>query len=199
MTEVLLPIFPLHTVLFPGGPLHLRIFEARYLDMVSECLREDKGFGVCLIRSGDEVGKAAQPFEIGTIATIADWDRADDDILKLTAIGMSRFRILESDIRGNQLMEGKLQPLSDECPTELPSSFQSTADVLQRFIDDLGPIYTTIPQRFDDASWVSYRLSELLPIPLVRKQYFLELEDPVERLRQLDEILKSLIEAERER
>ena len=91
--QIQIPLFPLGTVLFPGGPLPLRIFEPRYLDMVSDCLRNDKAFGVCLIKDGREVGEPAQPFDVGTMAKIVDWDRTDDGLLAITALGTSRFRI----------------------------------------------------------------------------------------------------------
>jgi len=92
---VQIPLFPLNTVLFPGGPLPLRIFEARYVDMVSSCLKEDSPFGVLLIRDGGETGNATT-HEIGTLARIVDWYQGSDGLLGVTAVGEQRFRLLSS-------------------------------------------------------------------------------------------------------
>ena len=97
------PLFPLHTVLFPGGPLALRIFEPRYLDMVSECLRNDQPFGVCLIQSGNEAGVAASPHLTGTFARIVDWQSGDDGLLSISARGEQRFHVQETRIERDQL------------------------------------------------------------------------------------------------
>ena len=106
MTTV--PLFPLNSVLFPGGMLPLRIFEPRYLDMVSECMRSDSCFGVCLIRDGKEVVKAASCFDIGTLARIVDWDQRDDGLLGITVKGESRVRILGRDVRENKRLVGHI-------------------------------------------------------------------------------------------
>ena len=103
MKTIQLPLFPLHTVLFPGGPLPLRIFEARYLDMVSQCLQEDSGFGVCMIRHGREVGEPASTENMGVVARIVDWHQRHDGLLGITAIGEQRFRIASVRIQDNQL------------------------------------------------------------------------------------------------
>ena len=96
-----IPLFPLSTVLFPGGVLPLRIFEARYLDMIGECLREQKGFGVCAIRSGSEVGRAASCYNVGTLAAVEDFGRSEDGLLAIVAHGERRFRILHSRVEAN--------------------------------------------------------------------------------------------------
>src|SRR5215472_14441288 len=87
-----LALFPLNTVLFPGGALPLRIFETRYLDMVSRCLKEGQGFGVCLIREGAETG-AAKIHMAGTLAEIGDWSRGEDSLLHILVRGTRRFRV----------------------------------------------------------------------------------------------------------
>ena len=112
-TDQELSLFPLGTVLFPDGPLALRIFEPRYLDMVSACLRNDQPFGVCLIRSGREVGAAASPFAVGTLARIVDWHRSDDGLLGIVALGTRRFRVLETRTQPDQLLVGRLEVIDE--------------------------------------------------------------------------------------
>lgn len=189
------PLFPLHTVLFPDGPLGLRIFEPRYLDMVSECLRNEQPFGVCLIESGNEAGQAARPHLTGTFARIVDWQRSDDGLLSIVALGEQRFHVQDMDIERDQLLRGSVQPLAPERSAPVPEECEYMNDVLDQLFEHTGELYDNVPKRPDDASWVGYRLAEILSLPLTRRQYFLELEDPLLRLTQLDEILRSMSEA----
>ncbi len=188
------PLFPLHTVLFPDGPLGLRIFEPRYLDMVSECLRKEQPFGVCLIQSGQEAGEAARPHLTGTFARIVDWQRGDDGLLSISARGDKRFLVQDTHVERNQLLRGTVQPLTPEPSAPLPADCDYMTDVLDQLFEHVGDVYADLPKRPDDASWVGYRLAEVLSLPLVRRQYFLELEDPLLRLSQLDQILRAMSE-----
>lgn len=189
----LIPIFPLHAVLFPGGPLALRIFETRYLDMVSECLKQESGFGVCLIRDGEEVGKAAQPYDIGTYGTISYWHRRDDGLLGVTVMGERIFRILRTEVRPNQLLMGEVEFLSANQPqaTPVPERFTPLVERLRTVIDQLDHPYIHLARHFDDACWVGSRLAELLPIPLEHKQHFLMLDDAVQRLERIAALLET--------
>jgi len=188
------PLFPLHTVLFPGGPLELRIFEPRYLDMVSECLRSEQSFGVCLIQSGQEAGEAARPHLTGTFARIVDWQRGDNGLLSISARGDKRFHVQDTRVERDQLLRGTVQPLTPEPSAPLPAECDYMTDVLDQLFEHAGDVYADLPKRPDDASWVGYRLAEVLSLPLVRRQYFLELEDPLLRLSQLDQILRAMSE-----
>lgn len=190
-----IPLFPLHTVLFPGGPLSLRIFEPRYLDMVSECLRNEDPFGVCLIQSGQEAGEAARPHLTGTFARIVDWKRTDDGLLSITARGEQRFHVQDTRVETNQLLRGSVQPLAPEPEAPLPAECRYMTDVLDQIFEHTADVYETLPKYPEDASWVGYRLAEILSLPLVRRQYFLELEDPLMRLAQLDEIMRAMSES----
>ena len=186
------PLFPLHTVLFPDGPLALRIFEPRYLDMVSECLRNEQPFGVCLIQSGQEAGEAARPHLTGTFARIVDWQRGDDGLLSISARGDKRFHVQDTRVERDQLLRGTVQPLAPELSAPLPAECDYMTDVLVQLFEQAGDVYAELPKRPDDASWVGYRLAEVLSLPLVRRQHFLELEDPLLRLSQLDQILRDM-------
>jgi hypothetical protein len=191
-------LFPLHTVLFPDGPLALRIFEPRYLDMVSACLRQEEPFGVCLIQSGQEAGAAARPHLTGTFARIVDWQRGDDGLLAITARGQQRFHVQDTRVERDQLLRGSVQTLAPEPSLALPTEYQYMTGVLDQLYDHAGDVYADVPKRPDDASWVGYRLAEVLSLPLTRRQYFLELEDPLLRLSQLDEILRAMSESSAE-
>ena len=175
------PLFPLRTVLYPEGPLPLRIFEARYLDMVSECLKNDRPFGVLLIRSGSETGPATT-YGIGTLARIIDWYQGSDGLLGITAVGRERFRLLTAERRKDNLHVGKIAILPEQKNVPLPDEMRPLAKVLESVLDDLGSLYAAVERRYDDAGWVACRFAEILPIAPEVKQACLELDDPVERL-----------------
>lgn len=190
--EMEIPLFPLNTVLFPEGILPLRIFEPRYLDMVSHCMKGGTGFGVCLIREGAEVGAAPTVFPTGTLAKIIDWDRHDDGLLGITACGQQRFHIVSKKIEAQQLIMANVEMISDEPGHEVPSAYQSIVDLLREIIEQPSRPCVRVPKRYADASWVGFRLSELLPLRLSLKQELLELNDPLQRLDQVHAILGQL-------
>jgi Lon protease-like protein len=170
MTRKTIPIFPLHSVLFPGGPLALRIFEARYLDMVSRCLRDESGFGVALIREGDEVGQAAEVYEVGTLGEISYWEQRKDGLLGITVTGEQRFRILDSHVEANQLRIAEVELLPNPEAVALPEKYQHMVHLLERMLDQLGHPYITMERDIANAEWVGARLVELLPLELEQKQ-----------------------------
>lgn len=190
MNAIEIPLFPLHTVLFPDGHLPLRIFEQRYLAMVRECARTDSGFGVCLILEGEESVAPVQTAQMGTLARIADWYTLEDGLLGVSIVGTYRFQLEHTLRHDDGLYFGAVVRLPEPSSCAVPESFFVLCQVLERFMDKLGqhyPSYT--PERLDDAVWVGYRLSELLPLSTLEKQHLLELTDPIERLQSLLEVL----------
>ncbi len=184
-----LPLFPLNAVLFPGGLLALKVFEQRYLDMAADCLKQDKPFGVCLIASGSEVGAAAEPHPVGTLATIASWEMEQLGILQIGARGGRRFRIIESRVGPANLLEATVELLAEPEPAAVPPERRRLLPLLQRIVGDLGPERVPEPHRFDEAEWVGYRITEVLPIQNLAKQKLLELDDPLARLEILETYL----------
>jgi Lon protease-like protein len=180
-----IPLFPLNTVIFPGGPLVLRIFETRYIDLVRRCMRDDSGFGVVLIREGQEAGGPAVTFDVGTYARIVDFSQQPDGLLGISALGERRFRILARRRARDGLNLADVDWLPPEVPTSLPKEFEELGPAIDAALTQLGDPYRDIEHHADDAAWVSARLAEILPVSAVHKQHCLELEDPVERLRYL--------------
>jgi Lon protease-like protein len=176
-----IPLFPLNIVLFPDGPLPLRIFETRYVDMVRRCMREDECFGVVLIREGNEVGPA-ETFEVGTLAKITDFDSLPDGLLGLSCVGKQRFRIHERSRQADGLNVSEVELLAAEASVQVPQRHARLASLLQTVLPQLGEVYSDIEMRLEDAAWVGHRLAEILPIPLTEKQVYLEMDDPLARL-----------------
>ena len=186
-----IPLFPLQTVLFPGGPLPLRIFEPRYVDMISRCLKSGVGFGVLLIRSGEDTGPAHM-HELGTVATIVDWDQLSDGTLGVVVLGGARFVVRSTRRQDDGLNLGVVDLLEPEPAVPLPERYRDMARLLEGVFEDLGPHYRHVTPDFGDAGWVGCRLAELLPIELEQKQHCLELFDPLKRLEYLEPLLKGL-------
>ena len=180
-------IFPLNTVLFPGGVLPLKVFEQRYIEMTKICLKEELPFGVCLIKEGKEVGTPAVPQEIGCLTRITQWDMPQLGVFHLVTEGTQRFRIQHSTVEKNGLISAAIEMLPVE--REVAPADKLCTEVLKAIIEKIGAAHFPAPHRFDDAAWVGYRLSEVLPISLDTKQELLQLADPETRLSQLRQVL----------
>lgn len=185
-----LPLFPLNAVLFPGGPLSLRIFEQRYLDLVRDCTRNGSGFGVCLILAGREAGEPAVPAAIGTVARITDFYTLPDGLLGIGAEGGERFQVANTRVRDNGLVHGEVRLWPDEPVLEVPAEHGLLATILERLLEQVGGRHARVDRaRLDDASWVGFRLAELLPLEPSEKQHLLQMTDPLRRLAQLQHYL----------
>jgi hypothetical protein len=184
------PIFPLQTVLFPGALLPLRIFEVRYMDMAKACLKEGSPFGICLIKAGDEVGTPAVPEAVGCLAGIAECDMEELGILKVTAEGLERFRIVSSAVNRAGLIVGEVERHEPESEAVDAAGLAESAQFLRKVIAGIGEQRFATPLRFEDASWVGFRLAEILPLRNDVKQKLLELTDPALRLAILHRFLR---------
>lgn len=182
------PIFPLATVLYPGMRLPLKIFEQRYMDMAKACLKHDSAFGVCLIREGAEVGSPAVPEPVGCLARIGAWDMETLGVLKVTAEGLDRFRLVATRTTPAGLIFGDIERIPEEEAAQAPELAQSAAFV-RKLVAALGESRFAQPCRYDDASWVGFRLAEILPLRNAAKQKLLELTDPAARLAVLHRFL----------
>jgi Lon protease-like protein len=178
-----LPLFPLQTVLLPDGLLALRVFEARYLDMIARCLRGANRFGVVAIREGAEVG-AATTYDFGTSAEIVDWHQEQGGLLGILVAGREPFRLLETRREADGLYVGSVDWLEPMAPQRLSSAHEPLVALLKKLVEPL-PLYRGVAAPFDDAVWVGGRLLELLPLDLTLKQSLLELRDPAARLDRL--------------
>jgi uncharacterized protein len=190
-------IFPLGTVLFPGGVLPLRIFEARYLDMVRQCMHKDEPFGVCRITEGNEVGKPADHEDIGCAARIVNFDKETSGILNLRTIGEKRFNIISKQVNQQGLIIADIEWLATEDDVSVPTDMGRCTSVVEQVIAELvdtevDPMKWVLepPYLLQSASWVSHRLCEILPFGPSSKQLMLELNDPLERLSIVNQILQ---------
>lgn len=196
-----LPLFPLHTVLFPGGLLPLRVFEARYLDMVRDCLRQSQPFGVCMIESGEEVVREDAPAsdtqisEVGCLATILDCDMEQLGLLLLRTRGEQRFQLVSTRTESTGLIRGDVALMDNDLSDCNPDLLQECTSALRRIVAALSNHADTEapflePYQWDDPVWISNRLCEILPIPLKAKQKMMALQDAGMRIEIVHRFMK---------
>ncbi len=202
-------LFPLNTVLFPGGVLPLRIFEARYMDMVRDCMRREEPFGVCLIiGGGGDTGATARTESVGCLARIEAWDMEQLGLLHIRTVGMQRFRVLSSAVQDDQLQRADIELIEPDEDTPIEPEHQPCAALLTRVIDDvraqhaerrrtgqaegdvMGQLPFAEPFQLDSSVWVGNRLCEVLPVPMKAKQKLMELDDAHTRLEIITQYLK---------
>ncbi len=188
-----LPLFPLNTVVFPGGRLALRIFEQRYLEMIKQAIAEHAAFGICAIREGAETGTPAIPHSVGTRVHITDWDMLQPGILHVDTRALERFVIRSTHAEPNGLLVGQVDAVSDESAITVPDDLELAVEILRHIVDEYGDTHFPPPHDFGNAVWVGYRLSEVLPLKLGIRQNLLEMNDSITRLRILTEFLKKQV------
>jgi Lon protease-like protein len=188
-----LGLFPLHTVLLPGAALDLRVFEARYLDLVRDCGRSGRGFGVCMIVDGEEAGAAATPAAWGTEARVEDFGAEPGGVLTLRVRGHRRFRVKRTRVRDNGLVVGEIEWRDPDGDDELRPEHALLGTLLQKILEQAGGEHANAgPAQLGDAAWVGWRLAELLPLSPVQRQSLLQEDDPHARLQRLTEWVETL-------
>lgn len=192
MAEI--PLFPLPLVLFPGGKLPLQIFEARYLDMVKRCMRENTGFGVVLIEEGDQVLRDPEQqlpttSYCGTYATIVDFDQNPNGTLGIMIEGQVKFVIRDQYETPDRLMMAQVEFLELEEAAGIPESKQHLVSLLEMFVEHESVQDLGLEINFEEAREVGSRLTELLPCPNHFKQRMLEMKNPLARLNELDKLI----------
>jgi len=194
-----IPLFPLGTVLFPDGVIALKIFEARYLDMIKQCLREKTEFGVVSIIKNPDVSDEDPSLsfsKIGTLAQIEDFDPIQPALYMTTSFGTQRFKLLSSKQEASGLWMGEVETLENDPLTPIAQEHQKVAHLLDEIISViqsenlLGEAPFKKPYKVDDCGWVSNRLAELLPISLAQKNHLLAQTNPRIRLDLITELIE---------
>lgn len=189
-----IPLFPLNTVLFPGGKMLLQIFEPRYLDLVSSCLKNNTGFGIVLLREGSECqgssdDKDPRLAQIGTYAKIVDWDSLPNDLLGITIEGTEKFRLIAHHQRNDKLHMAEVEWIEPEPIIALPDYADEMETLLAQLLDHPYVARLNLSPEIEDVAAISCLLSQLLPIEEKIKFQLLSLDDPLLRMEQLMSLL----------
>lgn len=163
----------------------MRVFEPRYMDMVSRCLRDESPLGICLIREGKETGNAPEIHDVGTLGDISYWQALENGVLGITVRGLRRFRVHESRVQSDQLTVARVELYPTEIACPVNEQHHEIRGLVRQALEHRGHPYTTMPKKYDDGVWVANRMIELMPIPLEHKQHLLLIDDPLERLERL--------------
>ena len=190
--HVLTPLFPLHTVLFPGSLLPLRIFEARYLDMISASLRHGTAFGIVPIRQGSEVGATPDFFPFGTLATVETFGRGADGLLQVRILGSSRFRVGSHALGTDLLLSAAIEPLAAADDAPIPHDLTHLRALLREIFAQHAGELPYRDHQFDSALWVAYRLAEVLPLGAADKLTVLQADTGLVALARLDASIGAL-------
>ncbi len=186
------PLFPLHTVLYPHGRLPLRIFEPRYVDMVSGCMKTGTGFGICLIKQGAETGPAATCFNTGTYAEIIDFSRQENGLLTITIEGKRRFTVLQTEVRSNNLLTGDIDWTDSDEAGDSPEDYRPLRELYLHIVNNYETLYSHEDHEAASPALLSYRLAEFLPIDNSARQEILETDAVEDRLELIRTRLMSL-------
>lgn len=193
-----LPLFPLHSVMCPGGLMRLQIFEPRYLDMVKSCLRNKTSFGIIAVApEKTEKPDSNRPFaSVGTLMNITNADVTTVGLIMIDCIGQYRIKIHSFTQQADGLLIGNLSDISNDLQMPIPDDLKIVSSRLQRLIESFsnqGVLPSDVPiakpYQYNDASWVSNRWVELLDLPLLEKQRLMQLDSPIVRLELIYDLL----------
>lgn len=183
------PLFPLDTVVFPDGVLPLRIFEPRYLDLVSMCMKRSTGFGICVARPANN-GGFSLPHSVGTLVEIVDFDRLEDGCLGITVEGRRRFNVLSTRQAGNGLWWGTVEFIREGLDVDCPAEFDTLREIAEALLEQADSSWSRYTPHYNSALWLSARLTELLPFDPATKHTLLATSDPIERLRYIQPLVR---------
>ena len=194
-------LFPLKSVLFPKGRLPLQIFEQRYINLITQCLRNDEGFGVCLLREGEEVvkpGSRQQVHRVGTYAKVVDWDQLPNGLLGVTVEGLHKFNVQDCSYDESQLLMATVRYCDTDYVGEPQLEVSEQQEVLVDLVEQLvsHPVISKLGMAisYHDLRELGWRLSELVPLSLERKQALLELQDPYQRVEEIEGLIHRMID-----
>ena len=192
-------LFPLRVVLFPGSKLELQIFERRYLDLISQCMKSDEGFGVCLLREGEEVIREASKQTIhrtGTYGKIVDWDQLENGLLGVTVEGLTKFRIHDCWQADSGVLEASVEFSETDSLHQdvipLNEEYTALVDLLQSLENHPMIEQKKLKVDYDNLWELGWRLSEYIPIEMDQRQNLLEIEDPLDRIRAIERLVSDI-------
>ena len=191
-----IPMFPLKSIVLPGGLFPLRIFERRYINMVKNCLKNETGFCITLVRAESDNGYITNIYNYGCYVKIIDWNQLEDGLLGITVEGIKKVHVLESSLDEDNLLQGSIEDIEVEKEYMLPQKYLSLSKFYKKIYPNIKDFISFKKERYADATWVSYRLTECLPLDSSTKNKLIALDNAFDRLDKLNEIVNRLYKKE---
>ena len=191
-----IPIFPLKSIVLPGGLFPLRIFERRYIDMITECMKTDKGFCIALTKTEEPNLYVTDIYEYGSFVKITDWGQLDDGLLSITVEGKNIIKILKSNLNGSGLLNGTIEHLESEKEYMIPQKYLTLSKFYKKIYPGIKNFINFKEERYADASWIGFRLTECLPLDLPTKANLISINNAIDRLEMINTIIHKLYKEE---
>ena len=191
-----IPIFPLKSIVLPGGLFPLRIFERRYIDMITECMKTDKGFCIALTKTEEPNLYVTDIYEYGSFVKITDWGKLDDGLLSITVEGKNIVKILKSNLNGSGLLNGTIEHLESEKEYMIPQKYLILSKFYKKIYPGIKNFINFKEERYADASWIGFRLTECLPLDLPTKANLISINNAIDRLEMINTIIHKLYKEE---
>lgn len=189
-------MFPLKSIVLPGGLFPLRIFERRYINMVKNCLKNETGFCITLVREESENGYITNVYNYGCYVKIVDWNQLEDGLLGITVEGIKKIHVLECNLNEDNLLQGSIEDIEVEKEYMVPQKYLSLSKFYKKIYPNIKDFISFKKERYADATWVSFRLTECLPLDSSTKNKLIALDNAFDRLDKLNEIVNKLYKKE---
>ena len=196
MTKRLIPLFPLQSIVLPGGLFPLRIFERRYLDMVRDCIKNNTDFCIALIRDNSKEEYITDVYNYGCLVKITDWNQLDDGLLGITVEGTNKVKIYDRNLEKNNLLTGMIEDIETEKEYMIPQKYLLLSRFYKKIYPGIKHVISFKKERYADASWIGFRLIECLPLDSSTKNKLIAMDHAIERLDMLYEIVQKIYKAE---
>ena len=196
MTKRLMPLFPLQSIVLPGGLFPLRIFERRYLDMVRDCIKNNTDFSIALIRDNSKEEYITDVYNYGCLVKITDWNQLDDGLLGITVGGTNKVKIHDRNLEKNNLLTGMIEDIETEKEYMIPQKYLLLSRFYKKIYPGIKHVISFKKERYADASWIGFRLIECLPLDSSTKNKLIAMDHAIERLDMLYEIVQKIYKAE---
>tara|TARA_B100000586_G_scaffold148328_1_gene107741 strand:- start:1236 stop:1856 length:621 start_codon:yes stop_codon:yes gene_type:complete len=191
-----IPIFPLKSIVLPGGLFPLRIFERRYIDMITECMKEEEGFCIALTKTEEPNLYVTDIYEYGSFVKITDWGQLNDGLLSITVEGKNIVKILKSNLNDSGLLNGTIEHLESEKEYMIPQKYLTLSKFYKKIYPGIKNFINFKEERYADASWIGFRLTECLPLDLPTKANLISINNAIDRLEVIDTIIHKLYKEE---
>ena len=185
-----IPIFPLKSIILPGGQFPLRIFERRYLDMIRDSLKTNSGFVIALTKKDADYISSVHDY--ACYVNIVDWSQLDGGLLGITVEGKSLVTLSNCKLDETNLLRGDAQQIKSSIDHLIPQKYQILSKFYRKIYPEIKAYIFHNKPKYNDANWIGFRLIECLPIEISDKADLISTNEPLDRLEKILHIVKRI-------